>query len=65
MEDLLDRITFNQDILCGKATIRNLRLSVGMILELLGKGATNQEILEDYPELETKDIEAALLYAHR
>lgn len=65
MEDLLERITFNQDILCGKATIRSLRISVAMILELLAKGATNQEILEDYPELEAKDIEAALLHAHR
>jgi Protein of unknown function (DUF433) len=33
-------------------------------LELLGKGATMQEILEDYPELEMVDIHAALLYAH-
>lgn len=65
MEDLIKRITFNRDILCGKATIRSLRISVAMILELLAKGATIEEILEDYPELEAKDIEAVLLYAHR
>ena len=65
MENLLKRITFNQDILCGKATIRGLRISVAMILELLAKGATTKEILEDYPELEPQDIEASLLYAHR
>jgi uncharacterized protein (DUF433 family) len=35
-----------------------------MILELLAKNATEQEILEDYPELEPEDIKAALLYAH-
>lgn len=64
MEELLKRITFNQDILCGKATIRNLRISVAMILELLAKGTKFEEILEDYPELEAKDIEAALIYAH-
>lgn len=64
MENLLKRITFNRDILGGKATIRNLRISVAMILELLAKGATIDEILEDYPDLEQKDIEAALLYAH-
>jgi uncharacterized protein (DUF433 family) len=65
MEDLLKRITFNQDVLCGKATIRGLRISVAMILELLAKGVTTEEILQDYPELKSEDIEASLLYAHR
>jgi uncharacterized protein (DUF433 family) len=64
-DDLLSRITVNQKILGGKPIIRGMRLSVGMILELLGKGAAMQEILEDYPELEMADIQAALLYAHR
>jgi len=64
MEDLLKRITFNRDVLCGKPLIRGLRISVEMILELLAKGATEQEILEDYPELEFDDLRAALLYAH-
>lgn len=35
-----------------------------MILELLAKGATEQEILEDYAQLEPEDIRAALSYAH-
>ena len=65
MEEPLKRITFNPNILGGKATIRGLRISVAMILELLAKGATTKEILEDYPELEPQDIEASLLYAHR
>jgi uncharacterized protein (DUF433 family) len=64
MEDLLKRITFDKDILCGKPLIRGLRISVEMILELLAKGATEQEILEDYPELAPDDLRAALLYAH-
>ena len=64
MEDLLKRITFNKDVLCGKPLVRGLRISVQMILELLAKGATEQEILEDYPELEKDDLRAALLYAH-
>ena len=34
-----------------------------MILELLAKGASGQEILEDFPELEPADIQAALSYA--
>ena len=65
MEDLLKRITFDKDILCGKPLIRGMRISVDMILELLSKGATEREILEDYPDLEPDDLRAALLYAHR
>jgi uncharacterized protein (DUF433 family) len=60
--DLLTRITFNPDILAGKPIVRGLRISVAMILELLAKGATMQEILEDYPDLEMADIQAVLLY---
>jgi len=63
MENLLQRITFNQQVLHGKPLIRGLRISVEMILELLSKGASQQEILEDYPELEPADIQAALSYA--
>jgi uncharacterized protein (DUF433 family) len=65
MEDLLQRITFNQKVLNGNPVIRGLRISVEMILELLAKGSSRHEILEDYPELESEDIAAALLYAHR
>lgn len=63
MENLLQRITFDQRVLRGKPVIRGLRISVEMILELLAKGSTQQEILEDYPLLEPEDIQAALAYA--
>ncbi|HHP7245102.1 MAG TPA: DUF433 domain-containing protein [Elainellaceae cyanobacterium] len=63
MNSLLDRITFDSEVLCGNPTIRGLRISVGMVLELLAKGASIDEILEDYPDLERNDIQAALLYA--
>lgn len=58
---MLSWITFDRDVLAGKPIIRGLRISVAMILELLVKGATHQEILEDYPELQVEDIRAALL----
>ena len=64
MQDLLNRITFNKDVLCGKPLIRGLRISVDMVLELLAKGSTKEEILQDYPQLESDDLRAALLYAH-
>ncbi len=63
MENLLQRITFDQRVLYGKPVIRGLRISVETILELLAKGASRQEVLEDYPELEPEDIQAALSYA--
>jgi len=64
MNDLLARITFNKNVLAGKPLIRGLRISVEMILELLAKGSSAEEILEDYPDLELDDIRAALFYAH-
>jgi uncharacterized protein (DUF433 family) len=64
MQDLLNRITFNKDVLCGKPLIRDLRISVEMILELLAKGATEEEIIEDYPQLEIDDLRAAPLYCY-
>ncbi|MEH2395634.1 MAG: DUF433 domain-containing protein [Nostoc sp.] len=63
-EKLLERIKFDKNILAGKPIIRGLRIPVAMILELLAKGSTNQEILEDYPELEPEDIQAVLFYAY-
>jgi uncharacterized protein (DUF433 family) len=62
MQNLLQRITFDHRILRGKPLIRGLCISVEMILELLAKGASGQEILEDYPELEPEDIQATLSY---
>jgi len=64
MQNLLNRITFNKEVLCGKPLIRGMRISVEMILELLARGATEEEILQDYPLLESDDLRAVLLYAH-
>ncbi len=60
---LLDRITANPKVMVGKPTIRRLRITVEQVLKALAGGVTNQELLEDYPELEAEDIRAALLYA--
>jgi len=61
--ELLSRITVNQEICHGKPTIRNRRYPVEMILDLLSSGMTSEEILEDYPELKNEDILACLAYA--
>lgn len=65
MKNLLDRITIDSNICHGKPTIRGLRYPVEMILELLSSGMNNQEILEDYSDLEEDDILASLHYASK
>ena len=60
---LLDRITMNTDICNGKPVIRHMRFSVAQMLELIAAGMTFDEILADYPYIETEDISACLLYA--
>ncbi len=62
---LLDRVTLNPGILFGKPSIRNMRYPVEMILDLLGAGMTEEELLEDYPDLEKEDIRACLVFAAR
>ena len=60
-----ERITVNADQCGGRPCIRGLRIRVSDILELLAAGESREQILADYPYLETEDITAALLYAAR
>ncbi len=59
----MDRITINPEVMIGKPTIRGMRITVEQILKALANGVTTKELLDDYPELEPEDIQAALLYA--
>jgi uncharacterized protein (DUF433 family) len=63
IDDLLNRITYNPGIYGGKAIIRGMRFRVIDALEMLASGMTSQEILEDFPYLEARDIQACLYYA--
>ena len=56
------RITRNPDVMGGKACIRGMRVTVGMILGNLGAGVTIERLLELYPYLEREDILEALRY---
>jgi uncharacterized protein (DUF433 family) len=58
-----DRITFNPDILSGKACIRGLRISVSLVVNLVANGMTPAAILAEYPDLEIEDVRQALRYA--
>lgn len=59
----LDRITLDPEIMGGKPTIRDTRVTVGTILGLLASGCTEKKILEEYPYLESLDIKQALEFA--
>lgn len=63
--DLLQRITINPEVCHGKPTLRNMRYTVSMILDLLSAGMTTEELIADYPALEKEDVQACLLYASR
>ncbi len=60
---LLNRITFDPNVMGGKPCIRGMRVTVGTIVSLIASGASSEEILADYPYLEAEDIPAALSYA--
>ena len=62
--DLLKRITARPDVFGGKPIVRDMRISVELILSLLAQGVLPEEILDDYPDLELDDIRACTAYAH-
>ena len=58
-----DRITFEPGKMGGRACIRGMRITVAILLSLLAEGATTEEILAEYPDLQADDIRQALGYA--
>ncbi len=62
-EPRFERITFDSHILSGRACIRGMRIPVSVIVGQVAYGATVDEILADYPDLEAEDIRQALEYA--
>lgn len=63
-QQLLQRITADREIFGGKPIIRGMRISVELILSLLSQGETVDDLLADYPGLESEDVRACLAYAH-
>lgn len=63
MNDILNRITIDNDVCHGKACIRHMRWPVEVIIDLIASGMSFADIINDYPELEKDDILAALTYA--
>ena len=63
-QELLKRITIDPKLMVGKPAIRGMRITVEQILDSLVSGIGQDELLEDYPELEADDIKASILYAN-
>lgn len=61
--DRLDRITQQPGVMWGKACIRGMRVTVGMIVNQIGSGQSIDDVLVDFPYLEREDILQALRYA--
>ncbi len=59
----LDRITINPARMNGQPCIRDLRLTVRRVLEILALYPNQTELHQEYPELEDADIQQALAYA--
>src|SRR5207249_10648381 len=60
---MFDRITFDPHIMGGRACIRGMRIPVSVVVGQIAHGASFDEVLAGYPDLERQDIEEALRYA--
>jgi len=58
-----DRITFDPNVMGGRACIRGMRITVSFVVNLVADGISTEEVIEAYPYLESEDIWQALRYA--
>ena len=59
----LDRITVDPNICLGQPTIRHTRITVSVILKMLARGHSVEDVIEAYPEVKREDVQQALKYA--
>jgi uncharacterized protein (DUF433 family) len=62
MQKLLERISIDPDVCFGKPCIRGTRIWVSLVLDMLAAGASEQELLRNYPQLSREDVLAAIAY---
>ncbi|MFW6158621.1 MAG: DUF433 domain-containing protein [Planctomycetota bacterium] len=60
---MFKRITFDPSVMGGRACIRGMRIPVSLIISQIAHGANEEELLNEYPDLERADIREALEYA--
>jgi uncharacterized protein (DUF433 family) len=63
MTELIERITVNPAQCGGRPCIRGMRIRVSDVLDLLAAGLSQQQVLEELPDLEAEDISACLKFA--
>jgi len=61
----LDRITIDPRIMQGKPCVRGMRITVGLVVNLIANGMSEAEIFRNYPDLEKEDLRQCLRYAAR
>ena len=61
--NLADRITVNPHQCGGRPCIRGMRIRVKDVLDMLADGASAEEILQDFPDLQAEDIRASIAFA--
>jgi len=61
--DWRERISVDPKVLVGKPVIKGTRIAVEFVVDLLGRGWTAEQILEEYDHLTAADIQACLAYA--
>jgi uncharacterized protein (DUF433 family) len=65
LKEVIDRIMIDSEVMGGTPVIKGTRIPVYLIIELLGNGLTEKEVIWEYPTLTKEDIKAALLYASK
>jgi uncharacterized protein (DUF433 family) len=60
---MFDRITFNPNLMGGRACIRGMRITVSLVVNLVANGMSTAEIVREYPDLDPEDVRQALSYA--
>ena len=63
MLTMFDRITFDPTVMGGRACIRGMRITVSLLVNLVANGMSVEEVVREYPDLESEDIRQALSYA--
>lgn len=58
-----DRITIDPSVLVGKPILRGTRIAVEFVIDLLARGWTTEQVLQEYDHLQPEDIQACLAYA--
>lgn len=59
------RITYDPQIMGGRACVRGMRIPVSLVVNLVANGMISAEIMQEYPDLEVEDIRQSLQYAAR